>query len=81
MKRSVSVTYDPDKKAVLIGTDNGADNPWDDLFLLLEGIGVLTTVCVNAGKTEHNGLPLDEYLKSYIDKVFADYKRTLTVVK
>lgn len=81
MKRTITITYDdasPDK--VMLCSHDGANDPWEDLALLLEGAGVLTGACINAGITEHNGQPLNKYLKSYIDKVCGDYK-TLSLVE
>ena len=79
--RSVSVIYNPDKPdQVSIGTEDGQGDPWEDLALLLEGVGVLVRACINSGVTEHNGMPLKKYLNQYIDKVCDDYKRTMSVV-
>lgn len=81
-KRSVSVIYDPAKpNTVCIGTEDGKGDPWNDLGLLMEGVGVLTRACINAGKTEHNGMPLKKYLKQYIGKVCDDFRRTLSIVQ
>ena len=81
MKREITVIHDDEKpNKVLIGSPDGIGGPWMDLALLLEGVGVLVAACMNQGITEHNGQPLNEYLKSYIDKVCVDYK-TLSVVQ
>lgn len=58
-----------------------AEHPWEDVAILMEGIGVLTTICLNNGKTEHNGQAIDDYLKSYIDKVYEDYTASVTLLQ
>lgn len=81
MKREVIIMYDDENpNQLMIGNKNGEANPWLDLALVIEGVGALTKSCLNAGITEHNGLPLREYLKQYIDKA-CDDGTTLTVVK
>lgn len=83
MKHEITVIYDDTKpNRVMVGKPRSpeANDPWADLAILLEGVGVLTNACVQAGITEHKGQPVNEYLKDYIDKVCVDYK-TLSVVK
>jgi len=80
-KRNISVSYDPKKpNFVAIGSNEGKGDPWEDLGLLLEGVGVLVKVCMYSGKIEHNGLPIKKYLKRYVGKVCDDYKSTVTVI-
>lgn len=82
MKNEIAVMYDDSRpNKVMIGKPDGAGDPWTDLALLLEGVGLLANVCMQSGITEHKGKPLNEYLKSYIDKVCADYKTTMTLMQ
>lgn len=75
MRKEITVIHDDSKpNKVMIGSSNRLGDPWMDLGLLLEGVGVLVSACANEGITEHKGQPVNEYLKSYIDKVCADYK-------
>jgi len=75
MKRELTIIYDDTKpNRVMLGNPDGTADPWGNLGLLLEGVGVVTGACMNMGKTEHNGKPLDKYLKQYIDEVFNDYR-------
>ena len=72
--KNVSVMYDESKPdQVVVG---GSGDPWEDAALLLEGVGVCVQICRNNGISEHNGQPLNEYIKSYIDHVCADYKNS-----
>jgi len=80
MKTEISVLYDDSKpNKVMIGKPDGDGDPWSDLAILLEGVGVLVAACLQQGMTEHKGQPVNEYLKDYIDKVCTDYK-TLSLV-
>ena len=79
MIHEISVVYDDDRKingkaVVKIGKPNGRGDAWEDLGLLLEGVGVLVGACANEGKTEHNGQSVENYLKDYIGKVCNDYQ-------
>ncbi len=75
MRRELTIIVDDEKpNRVMLGNPEGTSDPWGDLGLLLEGVGVVTGACMNIGKTEHNGKPLNEYLKNYIDEVCGDYR-------
>ena len=78
MRKEIAVIYDdsmPDK--IMIGKqEHDGDSPWEDLAYLLEGVGLLANLCFKNGITHHNDQTLPDYLKSYIDKVFADYNTT-----
>jgi hypothetical protein len=69
---------DANKSKVLINGEYGFKDPWMDLGLMLEGVGLLINTVKGDGKTEHNGMPLDEYINDYIDRACADYKATAT---
>ena len=80
-KRSVSVIYDPaNPKTVCIGSDDGLGDPWEDLRLLMEGVGILARICVIAGKIEHKDMPIKEYLQGYIGEVCDASQKTFTLV-
>lgn len=82
MKRQISVLRDDTKPdQISIASPDGQGIPWDDLGLLLEGVGILTNVCINSGKTEHNGKPIKDYLKDYIDSACDGCERVLTIIK
>lgn len=69
-KRQILIVYNSESPGkVVIHSDEQGD-PWGDIALLLEAIGILTTICLKEGKIEHKGQPLNEYLKSYVDKVY-----------
>ena len=75
MNEEITVMYDPNNpNQVLVGSPSGDGDPWDDLALLLEGVGVLVAACANNGKISHNEQSVEDYLKSYIGKVCNDYK-------
>jgi len=73
MNDPVTVMRDPDNpKKVLVSSLEG--DPWDDIALLMEGVGVLVALCASNGKISHNEQSVEDYLKSYIGKVCNDYK-------
>ena len=75
MNESVTVMRDPDnRKQVLIYSSDDSVDPWDNLAILLEGVGVLVAACANNGKISHNEQSVEDYLKSYIGKVCNDYE-------
>jgi len=77
MNRSITVMYNPDDpNRVLIGSPDGVGDPWEDIALLLEGLGVLVAACADNGKLSHNEQSVEDYLKSYIGKICNDYKTT-----
>lgn len=74
MKQEISIIYDDQEpNKVLIKSSLSPQDPWGDLGLLIEGMGVLVSACISNGITEHNNQPLNEYLKDYVDKVCYDY--------
>lgn len=76
-KYQLTVDYDGEREQqLMIDGALGFKDPWMDLGLLLEGVGLLINTLKGDGKTEHNGLPLDEYIKRYIENACADYART-----
>ena len=83
MKRDLWIDFDDQRKPniVQIGAepDKGA-NPWSDLAVLMEAVGALAGIVRNGGKTEHNDVPLDAYLHTYLDKVLKDYDDSYTKV-
>ncbi len=82
MRHEITVIYDESQpNKVMIGKSDGAGDPWVDLAVLLEGVGLLANVCKQSGITEHKGKPLNEYLKSYIDSVCGDYKTTMSLMQ
>ena len=77
MNQSITIMLDPENpKQVLVGSPEGSDDPWDDIALLLEGLGVLVAACANNGKISHNEQSVEDYLKSYVGKICNDYKYT-----
>jgi hypothetical protein len=70
MKIIVSVILDVETGRVQIDKPKGHSDSWDDLAILMEGVGILAKVCVNNGITEHKGKPLKEYLQWYIGEVY-----------
>ena len=80
MKRELTIIYDHERRPGIVKISSPDNDPWNDLGILLEGLGVLVGACLNEGKAEHNGQSVEEYLKAYIGKVCNDY-RTLTVHK
>ena len=77
MNKSVAVMYNPDNsKQVIVESLEGTGEPWDDIALLLEGIGVLVAACASNGKISHNEQSVEDYLKNYIGKICNDYKYT-----
>lgn len=77
MNELITVMYDPDNpNRVLV---SGEGDPWDDIALLLEGLGVLVAACANNGKISHNEQSVEDYLKSYIVKICNDYTTTRPV--
>ncbi len=78
-KYQLIIEYDGQREQeLMIDGENGFKDPWMDLGLLLEGVGLLINTVKGDGKTEHNGLPLNEYIKMYIDSACGDYQRTDT---
>lgn len=78
-KYQLTVDYDGEREQkLMINGELGFKDPWMDLGLLLEGVGLLINTVIGDGKTEHNGLPLNDYLKNYIDSACNDYSRTKT---
>ncbi|MCZ6897666.1 MAG: hypothetical protein O7D95_03005 [Betaproteobacteria bacterium] len=77
MNEEITVMYDPDNpNRVLV---SGEGDPWNDIALLLEGLGVLVAACANNGKISHNEQSVEDYLKSYIGKICNDYTATRPV--
>ena len=75
MNESVTVMRDPDnREQILIVSPDSTGDPWEELALLLEGIGVLVAACANNGKISHNEQSVEDYLKSYIGKVCNNYE-------
>ncbi len=78
-KYKLTVDYDGEReqKLIIIGED-GFKDPWMDLGLLLEGTGLLINTVLGDGKKEHLGIPINDYIKNYIDLACADYMRAET---
>lgn len=51
-------------------------NEWNDIAILLEGVGTLAAILRLHGHTHHNGTPLNQYLHEYLDGALADYDRS-----
>lgn len=75
MNREIIISMDFDTNQIRVSNDENY-TPWDDLGILLEGMSLLLNIVIKSGYTVHKGQPLDEYIKSYIDKACSDIQVT-----
>jgi hypothetical protein len=56
-------------------------DPWEDLAIAMEAVGLLTKVCINSGKTMHNGETIGDYLVRYVREAVASCRVAFEVKK
>ena len=68
--KPVQVQIHIDDRGKSVTEIGGSGNPWADLFVMMEGLGLMRHILEKEGITTHNGKPLRDYIVEAIDKAY-----------
>ena len=73
--KEIVILVDEEKGEVRVSASDDSD-PWEDIAILIEAIGMLASLCRRGGKKTHDGKPISKHFHKYLDKVLRDYENS-----